>query len=67
MSNYPKGDWQITWDALFWRFLHVHRVFFLKNPRMGMLVKTFDKMPEEKQNAIMQAADHFLLRLHSAE
>lgn len=36
MSDYPKGDWQATWDALFWRFLHVNRDFFLKNPRLGM-------------------------------
>jgi deoxyribodipyrimidine photolyase-related protein len=65
MSNYPKGDWQIIWDALFWRFLNVHRVFFLKNPRMGMLVKTFDKMSEDKQNQIMSTADAFLEKLHS--
>ena len=44
MSDYDKGDWQATWDGLFWRFMHVHRDFFLKNPRLGMLVKTFDKM-----------------------
>jgi deoxyribodipyrimidine photolyase-related protein len=32
MSDYPKGPWQEIWDALFWRFLDIHRVFFLKNP-----------------------------------
>ena len=49
MSDYQKGDWQPVWDGLFWRFMHVHRDFFLKNPRLGMLVRTFDKMPDEKQ------------------
>ncbi|MET1257770.1 hypothetical protein ABV409_00420 [Flagellimonas sp. DF-77] len=29
----------------------VHREFFLKNPRLGMLVRTYDKMHPEKQQA----------------
>jgi deoxyribodipyrimidine photolyase-related protein len=49
MSNYKKGEWQPIWDGLFWRFMHVHREFFLSNPRLGMLVRMFDKMPLEKQ------------------
>ena len=31
MSNYEKGDWQKTWDGLFWRFMNKQRDFFLKN------------------------------------
>jgi deoxyribodipyrimidine photolyase-related protein len=49
MSNYKKGEWQNVWDGLFWRFMHTHRDFFLSNPRLGMLVRMFDKMPEETQ------------------
>lgn len=60
MSDYPKGDWQDTWDALFWRFLDKQRVFFLKNPRLSMLVKTFDKWDETKKIAIHKLADNFL-------
>ncbi len=63
MSDYPKGDWQPIWDGLFWRFMHTHRDFFLKNPRLGMLVKTFDKMPEEKQQGHMKQAEKFLKKL----
>lgn len=63
MSDYPKGDWQPIWDGLFWRFMHVHRAFFLKNPRLGMLVKTFDKMPSAKQETHVQNANTFLARL----
>lgn len=65
MSDYPKGDWQPVWDGLFWRFMNVHRDFFLKNPRLGMLVKTFDKMPEEKQEGHIQQAEKFLKELGS--
>jgi deoxyribodipyrimidine photolyase-related protein len=60
MSDYQKGDWQPVWDGLFWRFMHVHRDFFLKNPRLGMLVRTFDKMPDEKQQLHLKNANLFL-------
>jgi deoxyribodipyrimidine photolyase-related protein len=59
MGDYPKGEWQTTWDALFWRFLDVHRDFFLKNPRMGMLIKTFDKMDESKKAGIREEAERW--------
>ncbi len=64
MSDYEKGEWTATWDGLFWRFMHVHRSFFLKNPRLGMLVSTFDKMPEEKQQAHLTTAEKYLLQLN---
>lgn len=60
MSNYKKGPWQDVWDGLFWRFMHVHRDFFIKNPRLSMLVRNLDKMPQEKLNKHLQAAEHFL-------
>jgi deoxyribodipyrimidine photolyase-related protein len=63
MSDYEKGSWQPIWDGLFWRFMHVHRDFFLQNPRIGMLIKTFDKMPEEKRNAHLQNANQYLQNL----
>ena len=63
MSNYEKGDWQQVWDGLFWRFMHVHRDFFLQNPRLGMLVGTFDKMSEEKRNTHLVNAEKYLVSL----
>jgi deoxyribodipyrimidine photolyase-related protein len=63
MSNYKKGDWQNTWDGLFWRFMHTHRDFFLSNPRLGMLVKMFDKMPSEKQEQHIKHAKQYLISL----
>ncbi len=65
MSDYPKGDWQPIWDGLFWRFMHSHRDFFLKNPRLGMLIKTFDKMPIAKQIVHINNAEAFLKMLES--
>ena len=64
MSDYKKGDWTTIWDGLFWRFMHVHRDFFLKNPRLGMLIRTFDKMPEEKRNRHISNAEAYLNTLN---
>ena len=63
MSDYKKGDWQKIWDALFWNFMDKHRGFFLKNPRLGMLVKTFDKMPNEKKVSHIETAENYLKSL----
>ncbi len=63
MSNYQKGEWQSVWDGLFWRFMHVHRSFFTQNPRLGMLVRMYDKMPKEKKENHLKVAKTFLTNL----
>ncbi|MBS0010503.1 MAG: cryptochrome/photolyase family protein [Bacteroidales bacterium] len=63
MSNYRKGEWQQIWDGLFWRFMHSHRDFFLANPRLGMLVRTFDKMSDEKKKTHLDIAENYLSKL----
>ena len=65
MSNYKKGNWQATWDGLFWRFMNIHRDFFLSNPRLGMLIRMFDKMPIEKQQSHMKNGEKYLLNLNN--
>lgn len=63
MSNYKKGEWQLIWDGLFWRFMDKHRDFFLSNPRLGMLIKTFDKMDKKKKQKLLTSAEIFLANL----
>ena len=63
MSNYKKGEWQAVWDGLFWRFMDTHRGFFKKNPRLGMLVSMFDKMPQEKRYQHIKNAENYLIKL----
>ena len=60
MSDYKKGDWQQIWDGLFWRFMDKHRTFFLSNPRLGMLIKTFDKMETKKKQKLLNYAENYL-------
>ncbi|MGJ8732337.1 MAG: cryptochrome/photolyase family protein [Cellulophaga sp.] len=63
MSNYKKGEWQDVWDGLFWRFMHTQRDFFLSNPRLGMLIRMYDKMDKEKQQAHLTNAEEYLATL----
>ncbi len=63
MSNYKKGEWQEIWDGLFWRFMDTHRDFFKQNPRLGMLVTMFDKMPEEKRLNHIKNGQNYLNQL----
>ena len=63
MSDFKKGKWQAVWDGLFWRFMDVHRDFFLSNPRLGMLVRMFDKMPDEKRQKHLENGELYLSTL----
>lgn len=63
MSDFEKGEWTEIWDALYWRFIHVHRVEFAKNQRMSMMVRLVEKMDPEKLNAHLNRADSFLKKL----
>ncbi|RYY56536.1 MAG: cryptochrome/photolyase family protein [Chitinophagaceae bacterium] len=63
MGSWKKGEWQGIWDGLFWRFMSVHRSFFESNPRLGMLLKTLDKMDNQTRDTHFATAEKFLARL----
>ena len=63
MSDYKKGEWCKIWDGLFWNFMDKQREFFLKNPRMRMLISSFDKMDISKRETHLITADNFLTNL----
>ncbi len=63
MSDYPKGEWQQTWDGLFWNFIDNHESFFLSNPRLSMMVRTWKKMDGDKQSKHLNHAELFLNNL----
>lgn len=60
MSNYPNGEWQRIWDALYWRFVDQNRPIFIKNIRMKFMITLLDKMPTEKKEIHMSVAENFL-------
>ena len=63
MSDLNAGPWQEVWDALFWRFMNVHRKQLNRNPRLRMLISSFDRMKEEKQARYMELAEVYLASL----
>ncbi len=63
MSDEPKGEWCKIWDGLFWTFIGDHVPFFLKNPRLSMMARSWEKQSTEKQEAHRAAADGFLADL----
>ena len=65
MSNYGKGPWTEVWDGLFWRFIYVNQDFFLKNPRMSMMVHSFNRMSEEKKKSHLDNAEDFLAQINN--
>ena len=62
-TNIKTAGWEAIWDGLFWRFMVVQKKFFSTNPRLGMLLKMFEKMPEEKQKFHLTVANNFLKTL----
>ncbi|OPX66665.1 MAG: Deoxyribodipyrimidine photo-lyase-related protein [Methanoregulaceae archaeon PtaB.Bin056] len=60
MSNFKKGPWCDLWDALYWRFLYVHRDIFAHNPRMAPFIAYITRMPEERRSALIDRAGVYL-------
>jgi deoxyribodipyrimidine photolyase-related protein len=67
MGPYKTGDWQDGVDGLYWGFIDRRREFFLKNPRMSMMVRTFDKMDSAKKSRILKAAEKLKNKITSDE
>jgi len=60
MMDFKKGDWCNTMDGLYWRFIDKNRSFFLKNPRLSMMVRVFDKMNLDRKKMILAEAEMFI-------
>tara|TARA_B100000029_G_scaffold510672_1_gene602721 strand:- start:1726 stop:3216 length:1491 start_codon:yes stop_codon:yes gene_type:complete len=60
MMNFKKGEWNNIMDGLYWRFINKNREFFLKNPRLSMMVKIFDKLDNKRKNIILLEAEKFI-------
>lgn len=63
MSNYKTGKWGEVWDALYWRFIYRHKIFFASNPRMSVMVAQLNKKGDAIHEQI-RLAENFLNRLH---
>ncbi len=65
MSGEKKEPWCDDLDSLYWNFVNTQRDFLLKNPRMSMMVRTFDKIPAERKSFLLSRAKDVKARLTS--
>jgi deoxyribodipyrimidine photolyase-related protein len=54
-------------NLLFWDFVQRHAGLLAKNPRMGQMVRTWDKMKPAHQAQVLEEAKGFLARLDAGE
>ncbi|KQR91828.1 deoxyribodipyrimidine photolyase [Chryseobacterium sp. Leaf180] len=60
MSDYASGEWTELWDGLFWNFVHDNQDFFKKNPRLGMMVRTLEKMNDDTREKHLKTAKNYI-------
>ena len=60
MMDFKRGEWCDVMDGLYWIFINKNRIFFKKNPRLSMMVSTFDKMNSERKKIILSKANEFI-------
>lgn len=64
MSDYSTENWGEIWDSLFWNFIAKNQEFFRKNPRLSMMLITWNKMTEQQKELHLVRAQNFLEKLH---
>ena len=52
-------------NSLYWHFHATNRSLLERNPRIGMVYRTWDKMTPEKQQALLDRGDHVLDNLET--
>jgi deoxyribodipyrimidine photolyase-related protein len=60
MSNYKKDEWCDIVDGLYWMFMSNNISFFKSNPRLAILVKSLERMNENRKKMIFEKANHFI-------
>ena len=60
MMDFKRGEWCEVMDGLYWRFINKNRDFFLTNPRLSLMVSSFDKMDSIRKERIVGMAENFI-------
>lgn len=63
MSDFAAGEWEDTWNGLYWHFIDRHKNYFAKNQRASFTVTTLNRMNPEKRNLYAKRAEAFLKSL----
>ena len=60
MNNYKKDDWADIVDGLYWMFMNDNISFFKRNPRLSILIKSLERMDNERKEFIFKQANNFI-------
>jgi deoxyribodipyrimidine photolyase-related protein len=63
MGDYPSGEWEEIWNALYWRFIEERKEFLVGNQRMRLIVAQLEKMEVSKRVRLIKKAEDFLHNL----
>ena len=61
--NKRYGEGACPFNSLYWHFYHRNRRRLKKIPRIGMMLRTWDRMEKREQHQILQQADNYRRRL----
>ena len=62
-SDYPKGEWQEIWDALYWNFIGEHLEKMRKMGRFGPIqAKFWERKSEEEKKKFRKIAKDFIYK-----
>ena len=61
------GDKACPFNLLYWHFLIRHRDRFAGNPRMAQMYRTWDRMADDRREAVLRDADRWLKRMEAGD
>ncbi len=59
MSHYDGGDWEESWDGLYWNFIKEHKEKIGDIQRMSFMTSTLERMNEETVEEHVENAEEF--------
>jgi deoxyribodipyrimidine photolyase-related protein len=60
MSDFPAGEWEEIWTALYWAFIEKHADVFAANHRMSMMPRMLSKMTSAHRAELRAKAAEYL-------